>query len=151
MGQDHSKLDSNIIAEAITSLVKVDPLINVKTVIAEVQSKFNYNISYRKAWLAKKKVGEKNIWRLRSIFKAPYLQKLIVNIGNIEYVEVRYSRTVHEYNMRYQRRPRMTHFLNEMDMHMLRGPRRCRQCGVEDRSRSRCRQSSGASAGNNAL
>ncbi|XP_072087316.1 uncharacterized protein [Arachis hypogaea] len=29
--------------------------------------------------------------------------------------------------------------------------RRCRQCGVEDRSRSRCRQSSGASAGNNAL
>ncbi|RYR33629.1 hypothetical protein Ahy_A10g048256 [Arachis hypogaea] len=93
ISQDHSKLDSNTIAEAIKSLVKVDPSIKMKSVIAEVQSKFNYNINYQKTWLAKKKVGEKNIWRLGSIirnfahmFKAPYLQKLVVNIG--------YSRTV---------------------------------------------------------
>ncbi|RYR74183.1 hypothetical protein Ahy_A02g008816 [Arachis hypogaea] len=46
-------------------------------------------------------------------------------------------------------RPRMTRFLNEMDTRMLRGPRRCRQCGAEDHSRSRCRQAGGASAGNN--
>ncbi|XP_016192223.1 uncharacterized protein LOC107633102 [Arachis ipaensis] len=33
----------------------VDPSLKVKSVIAEVQSKFNYTISYRKAWLAKQK------------------------------------------------------------------------------------------------
>nr|XP_025628428.1 uncharacterized protein LOC112721592 [Arachis hypogaea] len=46
--RDHSKLDSNTIAEAIKPLVEADPSIKVKSVIAEVQSKFNYTISYRK-------------------------------------------------------------------------------------------------------
>ncbi|XP_016185206.1 uncharacterized protein LOC107626824 [Arachis ipaensis] len=56
--QDHSKLDSNTVAEAIKPLVEVDPSIKVKSVIAEVQAKFNYIISYRKAWLAKQKAVE---------------------------------------------------------------------------------------------
>ncbi|RYR52810.1 hypothetical protein Ahy_A06g027678 [Arachis hypogaea] len=182
--QDHSKLDSLTIAEAIKPLVEADPSLRVKSVIAEVQSKFNYTVSYRKAWLAKQRVdgthlygkykgcllvavsqdGNNNIvpiafaivegetsdaWHFflsnfrqhvvtwdgvglisdrhesinaaveRSngawspprafhmfcirhiesnflrIFKAPYLQKLVVNIG--------YSRTVREYELRYQR------------------------------------------------
>ncbi|XP_016173880.1 uncharacterized protein LOC107616434 [Arachis ipaensis] len=59
ISQDHSKLDSNTTAEAIKSLVEADPSIKVKSVIAEVQSKFNYTISYRKAWLAKQKSVEK--------------------------------------------------------------------------------------------
>ncbi|XP_072076836.1 uncharacterized protein [Arachis hypogaea] len=58
ISQDHSKLDSNTIAEAIKPLVKADPSIREKSVIAEVQSKFNYTISYRKAWLAKQKAVE---------------------------------------------------------------------------------------------
>ncbi|XP_016199054.1 uncharacterized protein LOC107640020 [Arachis ipaensis] len=58
ISQDHSKLDSKTVAEAIKPLVDVDPSINVKSVIAEVQSKFNYTISYRKAWLAKQKAVE---------------------------------------------------------------------------------------------
>ncbi|XP_072077860.1 uncharacterized protein [Arachis hypogaea] len=58
ISHDHSKLGSNIIAEAIKPLVEVDPSIKVQSVIAEVQSKFNYTISYRKAWLAKQKVVE---------------------------------------------------------------------------------------------
>ncbi|RYR25630.1 hypothetical protein Ahy_B02g059479 [Arachis hypogaea] len=33
-------------------------------------------------------------------------------------------------------RPRMTHFLNEMDMRMLRRPRRCRLCGAKGHNRS---------------
>ncbi|XP_025651750.1 uncharacterized protein [Arachis hypogaea] len=45
--------------EAIKPLVEVDPSIKVKSVIAEVQSKFNYTVSYRKAWLAKQKSVEK--------------------------------------------------------------------------------------------
>ncbi|RYR27067.1 hypothetical protein Ahy_B02g061399 [Arachis hypogaea] len=47
-------------------------------------------------------------------------------------------------------RPRMTYFLNEMDTRMLCRPRRCRQCGAEGHSCSRCRQAGGASADNNA-
>ncbi|RYR56365.1 hypothetical protein Ahy_A05g022081 [Arachis hypogaea] len=57
--RDHSKLDSDTIAEAIKPLVEADPSIKVRLVIADVQSKFNYTISYRKAWLAKQKAVEK--------------------------------------------------------------------------------------------
>ncbi|XP_057733909.1 uncharacterized protein LOC130949104 [Arachis stenosperma] len=56
--QDHSKPDSKTVAEVIKPLVEVDPSIKVKSVIAEVQSKFNYTISYRKAWLAKQQAVE---------------------------------------------------------------------------------------------
>ncbi|XP_029148726.1 uncharacterized protein [Arachis hypogaea] len=45
-------------------------------------------------------------------------------------------------------RPRMTRFLNEMDTRMLRAPRRCRQCGAEGHSRSRCRRSAGVGPSN---
>ncbi|RYQ82956.1 hypothetical protein Ahy_B10g101554 [Arachis hypogaea] len=58
ISQDHSKLDSKTVAEAIKPLVEVDPSIKVKSVIAEVQSKFNYTVSYRKAWLAKQQAVE---------------------------------------------------------------------------------------------
>ncbi|QHO04778.1 uncharacterized protein DS421_13g443080 [Arachis hypogaea] len=59
ISQDHSKLDSNTIAEAIKPLVEADPSLKVKSVIADVQAKFNYTVSYRKAWLAKQKAVEK--------------------------------------------------------------------------------------------
>ncbi|XP_072082112.1 uncharacterized protein [Arachis hypogaea] len=55
ISQEHSKLDSNIVAEAIKLLVEVDPSIRVKSVISEVQAKFNYTISYHKVRLAKQK------------------------------------------------------------------------------------------------
>ncbi|XP_025677968.1 uncharacterized protein [Arachis hypogaea] len=58
ISQDHSKLDSKTVAEAIKPLVEVDPSIKVKSVIADIQSKFNYTISYRKAWLAKQQAIE---------------------------------------------------------------------------------------------
>ncbi|XP_025703098.1 uncharacterized protein [Arachis hypogaea] len=58
ISQVHSKLDSNTVAEAIKPLVEVDPSIRVKSVIAEVQAKFNYTISYRKVWLIKQKAVE---------------------------------------------------------------------------------------------
>ncbi|XP_025635594.1 uncharacterized protein [Arachis hypogaea] len=40
--RDHSKLDSITIAEVIKPLVEADPSLKVNSVIAEVQSKFNY-------------------------------------------------------------------------------------------------------------
>ncbi|XP_057756464.1 uncharacterized protein LOC130975741 [Arachis stenosperma] len=59
ISQDHSKLDSDTITEAIKPLVETDSSIKVRPVIADIQSKFNYTISYRKAWLAKQKAVEK--------------------------------------------------------------------------------------------
>ncbi|RYR42080.1 hypothetical protein Ahy_A08g038529 [Arachis hypogaea] len=44
--------------EPTKSLVEVDPSINVKSFIVKVQSKFNYTISYRKAWLPKQMAVE---------------------------------------------------------------------------------------------
>ncbi|RYR17299.1 hypothetical protein Ahy_B03g062064 [Arachis hypogaea] len=55
ISQDHFKLDSDTVAEAIRPLVETNPSIKMKSIIAEVQSRFNYIISYRKAWLAKQK------------------------------------------------------------------------------------------------
>ncbi|XP_057723572.1 uncharacterized protein LOC130939487 [Arachis stenosperma] len=59
ISQDHAKLDSDTIADAIRPLVEADPSIKVESVIAEVQDKFNYTVSYCKAWLAKQKVVAK--------------------------------------------------------------------------------------------
>ncbi|RYQ88263.1 hypothetical protein Ahy_B09g095558 isoform B [Arachis hypogaea] len=42
ISQDHAKLDSDTIADAIRPLVEADPSIKVKSVIAEVQGRFNY-------------------------------------------------------------------------------------------------------------
>ncbi|XP_015946668.1 uncharacterized protein LOC107471691 [Arachis duranensis] len=70
ISQDHAKLDSETIAEAIKPLVEADPSIKVKSVIAEVQSKFNYTISYRKAWLAKQKAVEKIFGGWESSYEA---------------------------------------------------------------------------------
>ncbi|XP_016191847.1 uncharacterized protein LOC107632694 [Arachis ipaensis] len=68
--KDHSKLDSDTIAEAIKPLVEADPSIKVRSVIADVQSLFNYTISYRKAWLAKQKVVEKIFGGWEASYKA---------------------------------------------------------------------------------
>ncbi|RYR26945.1 hypothetical protein Ahy_B02g061266 [Arachis hypogaea] len=45
ISQDHSKLDLDMIAEAMKPLVESDPSIKVKYIIAEVQARFNYTIS----------------------------------------------------------------------------------------------------------
>ncbi|RYQ95276.1 hypothetical protein Ahy_B08g090350 [Arachis hypogaea] len=55
ISQDHSKLDPDTIVDAIRPQVEVDPSLKVRLIIVDVQSKFNYTISYRKAWLAKQK------------------------------------------------------------------------------------------------
>ncbi|XP_072061991.1 uncharacterized protein [Arachis hypogaea] len=120
ISQDHSKLDSTTIAEAIKPLVEVDPALKVKSVIAEAQSKFNYThvvtrdgvglISDRHESINAAVERSNGAWSpprafhmfcIRHIesnflrkFKAPYLQKLVVNIG--------YSRTVREYEVRYK-------------------------------------------------
>ncbi|XP_025627740.1 uncharacterized protein [Arachis hypogaea] len=73
ISQDHSKLDSNTIAEAIKPLVEADPSLKVKSVIAEVQSKFNYTVSYQKVWLAKQKSIEKIFGGWEASYKALHI------------------------------------------------------------------------------
>ncbi|KAL4286577.1 hypothetical protein AHAS_Ahas19G0100100 [Arachis hypogaea] len=48
ISQDHFKLNSDTVVEGIRPLVKTDPSIKVKSIIAKVQSRFNYTIGYRK-------------------------------------------------------------------------------------------------------
>ncbi|RYQ85600.1 hypothetical protein Ahy_B10g105163 [Arachis hypogaea] len=76
ISQDHSKLGSDTVAEARRPLVETDLSIEVKSIIAEVQSRHIVSNFLRE-------------------FKVPHFQKLVVNIG--------YSKTVEEYNINYQR------------------------------------------------
>ncbi|XP_057733717.1 uncharacterized protein LOC130948860 [Arachis stenosperma] len=92
ISQDHSKLDSDIVAEAIRPLVDTDPSIKVKSIIAEIQSRFNYTISYRKAWLAKQKSIAKVFGDWEESFQALswWLSVMVQNMsGSVVQVETR--------------------------------------------------------------
>ncbi|RYQ99925.1 hypothetical protein Ahy_B07g087939 [Arachis hypogaea] len=69
ISQDHAKFDSDTIADAIRPLVEADPSIKVKSVITEIQGRFNYTVSYRKAWLAKQKAVPSHQWRNQKFHK----------------------------------------------------------------------------------
>ncbi|KEH36687.1 hypothetical protein MTR_2g018850 [Medicago truncatula] len=56
--QVHCKLSYNVICESVKSLLHMDASITVKVIIAHIREKFNYTISYRKAWRAKNKAIE---------------------------------------------------------------------------------------------
>ncbi|PPD97882.1 hypothetical protein GOBAR_DD05084 [Gossypium barbadense] len=51
--KDHRKLNSKIICTCIMPMVKDMPTIKVSVLIAETQARFQYRVSYRKAWIAK--------------------------------------------------------------------------------------------------
>ncbi|XP_040967943.1 uncharacterized protein [Gossypium hirsutum] len=53
MSQDHRKLDAKSICNCIMPLVKDSRIIPVSTLIADMQTRFQYRVSYRKAWWAK--------------------------------------------------------------------------------------------------
>ncbi|RYR19465.1 hypothetical protein Ahy_B03g064240 [Arachis hypogaea] len=121
ISQDYAKLDSDTIADGIRLLVEVNPSIKVKSVIVEVQSKFNYTV-YRGDFVP---MGDPSTW-------APYEgAKVIANCM--------LRRTT-------KGRPKSTHYLNEMDSRDMRGPRRCTICGREGHSRNRCPQHAGPSS-----
>ncbi|XP_058776245.1 uncharacterized protein LOC131650558 [Vicia villosa] len=58
MSQDHRQLTSDIVSHCIRDLVNTDPSIKVKLIISHITGKYGYNISYRKAWIAKVKAIE---------------------------------------------------------------------------------------------
>ncbi|XP_057733051.1 uncharacterized protein LOC130948349 [Arachis stenosperma] len=53
---DHLRLDSNVIAQHIFTMVKADPTISIRILQGGVENHFGYKASYRKVWLAKQKV-----------------------------------------------------------------------------------------------
>ena len=59
ISQDHSKLDTNMIAQHIAPLLQKDPSYKVKLLIAAMQSQFGYTISYQKAWATRQKAIER--------------------------------------------------------------------------------------------
>ncbi|RYQ84161.1 hypothetical protein Ahy_B10g103104 [Arachis hypogaea] len=67
ISQNHAKLDLDTITDAIRPLVEADPSMKVKSIIAKVQSRFNYTVSYRKAWLVKQKAVAKIFVWLKTI------------------------------------------------------------------------------------
>ena len=58
ISQDHVRLDSFVIAHNIVHLVKTNPGIEIKTLIADMHQRFGYTVSYKKAWTTKQKALE---------------------------------------------------------------------------------------------
>lgn len=56
--QDHRQLDKRVIAQIIQPIVKTNPTVSIKTLIAEIKTFMNYTPSYKKTWLAKQKALE---------------------------------------------------------------------------------------------
>ncbi|RYR73283.1 hypothetical protein Ahy_A02g007649 isoform E [Arachis hypogaea] len=80
------------VAEAIKPLVETDPSIKVKTIIAKVQSRFNYTISYRKAWLLKQKSIAKVFGDWEESYQAlPWWLSVMVQkmLGSVVQIETR--------------------------------------------------------------
>ncbi|KAL8541720.1 hypothetical protein ACS0TY_002830 [Phlomoides rotata] len=61
--RNHQNLYKNLLAGDMEGLVKVDPAYDVKYVIERANSKYNYTISYQKAWQALKRARE-NVYGL---------------------------------------------------------------------------------------
>ena len=55
LSQDHSQLDSTLIAREIQSVVKRDPTTSIVTLHQIVKDKFCYDVPYIKAWEARRK------------------------------------------------------------------------------------------------
>ncbi|KAL1175878.1 hypothetical protein V6Z11_A04G119700 [Gossypium hirsutum] len=53
MTEDHRKLDSKTICTCIMPMVEDMPTIKVWVLITKMQARFQYRVSYRKAWIAK--------------------------------------------------------------------------------------------------
>ncbi|KAH1209898.1 hypothetical protein GmHk_15G044302 [Glycine max] len=50
-----SQLDKHVIAQIIQPIVKTNPTVSIKTLIAEIKTFMNYIPSYKKTWLAKQR------------------------------------------------------------------------------------------------
>ncbi|PPD87131.1 hypothetical protein GOBAR_DD15920 [Gossypium barbadense] len=68
MSQDRRKLDEKTICNCIIPLVNDSPTIPISTLIADMQARFKYKVSYKKAWWVKQMAMQ----QLYSDFDASY-------------------------------------------------------------------------------
>ncbi|RYR15409.1 hypothetical protein Ahy_B04g072152 [Arachis hypogaea] len=175
ISQDHAKLDSNTVAEAIKPLraagnIQVSCFDRQNEVfeVREFPSGVEYVVDLRRQ---RCDCGEFQVDRVpcRHVFACCANQRLDWQLYVHDVYKMDQVRRVYRARFRplgnpttwpvyhgprfvgnpflrrvSKGRPRMTRFLNEMDTRMLRAPRRCKQCGAEGHSRSRCRQRGGA-------
>lgn len=59
LSEDHSQLDSTLIAREIQNVVQRDPNISIAALHQIVKGKFGYDVHYRKVWEARKKAIER--------------------------------------------------------------------------------------------
>ena len=59
LSQDHSQLDSTLIAREIQSIVKTYPTTSIVTLHQIVKDKFGYDVHYMRVWEARRKAVEK--------------------------------------------------------------------------------------------
>ncbi|XP_027362589.1 uncharacterized protein LOC113870193 [Abrus precatorius] len=55
ISQNHRKFGAETIAECIKPMIESDPSFKIKLVISEVQARYGYTRTYRKAWMTKQK------------------------------------------------------------------------------------------------
>jgi len=55
ISQDHARLDSSVIAHNVVHLVKTNPGIEIKTLIADMQQRFGYTVHTKKHGQSNKK------------------------------------------------------------------------------------------------
>ena len=56
LSQDHSQLDSTLIAREIQNVIQSDHTTSIAALHQIVKDKFRYNVYYKRIWEAKKKV-----------------------------------------------------------------------------------------------
>jgi len=55
ISQDHCNLDSTQIASIFFHLVRTNPSIRIKSLVANIKSRYGYTVTYRRAWIVKEK------------------------------------------------------------------------------------------------
>jgi hypothetical protein len=55
MSQDHSQLDSKMIARELHNIISADPAVSVKALGQVIQDRFGYKVHYKRIWDAKRK------------------------------------------------------------------------------------------------
>ncbi|RYR48855.1 hypothetical protein Ahy_A07g034933 [Arachis hypogaea] len=87
ISQDHSKLDSTTIAEAIKSLVEANPALKVKLVIADLQLKFNYTVNWGDDLVTDIRVSHRVFWSYYPYIRAFRHCKPVVQVDGTHLYE----------------------------------------------------------------
>ncbi|RYR36057.1 hypothetical protein Ahy_A10g051113 [Arachis hypogaea] len=127
ISQDHSKLDSDTVAEAIRPLRIEASMQQAGNIVVHRFDRRNEVFEVREMTSGKVLVVD--------------LARRTCDCGHFQVERIPCRHVI------ACCRPKLTRYLNEMDSRDMRGPRICRLCGAQGHSRSRCPQRAGSSGG----